>query len=83
MENMIVCAFLGSLTDAYVSERITLNWAQSASIVWTQGQRTLQTVSCTDSIYDLLGDISSVMKKRATKGYGLQVFHLPFSPIGT
>uniref|UniRef100_A0A0A9ZA57 WD repeat-containing protein mio n=3 Tax=Lygus hesperus TaxID=30085 RepID=A0A0A9ZA57_LYGHE len=72
-ENRLLAITLtGSLTDTYVSERITLNWAQSANIVWTHGQRTLQSVSYTDSIYDLLGDISSVMKKRASKGYGLQ-----------
>ncbi|BES96654.1 missing oocyte, meiosis regulator, homolog (Drosophila) [Nesidiocoris tenuis] len=72
-ENRLLAITLsGLVTDTYVSERITLNWAQSTSIVWTHGQRTLQSVSCTDSVYEMLGDISALMKLRATRGYGLQ-----------
>lgn len=72
-ENRLLAITLnGSIMDYTVFERMTLNWSSMSNVVWTCGQRTLKMVSDADDIYEQLGDISSAMKKRALRGYGLK-----------
>ncbi|KAL1137877.1 hypothetical protein AAG570_009573 [Ranatra chinensis] len=69
---LLVLTLQGTLTDFCVFERITLNWSQTSHLVWTHGQNTLKMMCDSDTIYDSIGDISSLIKKRALLDYGLK-----------
>lgn len=65
-------AITGVLCDYYVCERMTLNWSQTCEVVWTYGQRDLKIINESNPIYEELGDISRIMRRRALQGYGLK-----------
>uniref|UniRef100_T1HA87 Zinc_ribbon_16 domain-containing protein n=1 Tax=Rhodnius prolixus TaxID=13249 RepID=T1HA87_RHOPR len=69
---LLAISLAGVLCDYYVCERMTLNWSQTCEVVWTYGQRDLKIINESNPIYEELGDISRIMRRRALQGYGLK-----------
>lgn len=63
---LLTIAVSGSIKDYTVFDRITVNWS-TTTIVWSHGRKTLSYIN--DAFVD---DISSHIKDRAKKRYGVQ-----------
>lgn len=53
-------------------ERLTLNWAPSSIMGWSDGKRMIHYIDGGDEMYSVLDDISVKMKQRAKNAYGLK-----------